>query len=160
MKLLLSYTLFIFAGGLFLVIGFFTFSVSVIVSLLTFTAPKFFKELAIGIDRLGNVLIAPLANYLLKTKEGYKFGKGKETISSALGKNQQFETLSSFGKSIAWILDTIDKDHCKKSIDYGVDPIFAFTEDDLNGWDSSVTLTFSVQHDEKGNIIGFESKNH
>ena len=34
-----------------------------------------------------------------------------------LAKNQRDNTLSWFGKFIAFILDTIDKNHCEKSID-------------------------------------------
>lgn len=38
-------------------------------------------------------------------------------ISSVLGKNQRDKTLSSTGKVLAGILDFIDKDHCKESIE-------------------------------------------
>jgi hypothetical protein len=47
---------------------------------------------------------------------GYEFGDVRETISSALGKNQRDGTLSKFGKGICFVLDEIDKNHCKKSI--------------------------------------------
>ena len=40
----------------------------------------------------------------------------EETISSVLGKNQRDNTLSFAGKVLVFILDTIDKNHCKKSI--------------------------------------------
>ena len=56
-------------------------------------------------------------NDLLIKKNGYLFGNGLETISSALGKNQQRNTLTKFGKLIASTLNKIDKDHCIKSID-------------------------------------------
>ena len=43
-------------------------------------------------------------------------GNVNETISSVLGKNQRFGHLTKFGKVICKILDTIDKNHCEKSI--------------------------------------------
>ena len=52
------------------------------------------------------------------SRNGYKFGNVNETISSALGKNQRDKTLSWFGKIICLILDTIDENHCKKSIQW------------------------------------------
>lgn len=77
----------------------------------------YFKETAIDIDKFGNRNFRTLLNTTMKIKGGYKFGNVNETISSALGKNQRDKTLSWFGKFIAFILDTIDKEHCKKSID-------------------------------------------
>lgn len=65
----------------------------------------------------GNVLGEEIFNDLLITTDGYKFGNRKETISSVLGKNQQKETLTKAGKSLVWILDSIEKDHCILSID-------------------------------------------
>ena len=53
---------------------------------------------------------------IMRLRNGYKFGNVNETISSALGKNQRDKTLSWFGKIICLILDTLDKNHCKKSI--------------------------------------------
>ena len=59
-----------------------------------------------------------LVSFLFKELEGkeasYMFGNVNETISSALGKNQRDKTLSWFGKGICFILDKLDKDHCKK----------------------------------------------
>ena len=40
----------------------------------------------------------------------------EETISSALGKNQRNNTLSTAGKVLVRVLDTIDKNHCEKSV--------------------------------------------
>ena len=53
---------------------------------------------------------------MLITKDGYKFGNSNETISSTLGKNERDNTLSQIGKALVWLLDKIDKDHCKKAI--------------------------------------------
>lgn len=46
-------------------------------------------ELALTIDRIGNVVCRDPFNDLLRHNDGYRFGKRKETISSALGKNQR-----------------------------------------------------------------------
>ena len=44
------------------------------------------------------------------------FGREKETISSALGKNEIDKTLSKKGKLLVKILDFFDENHCEKSI--------------------------------------------
>lgn len=74
-------------------------------------------KLAISLDMALNVLLARPMNDLLKTKGGYEFGKRKETISSALGKNKRDGTLTQHGKWWADLLDWIDPNHCIKSID-------------------------------------------
>ena len=111
-KFIIGLLLFIIAWGLFLPL-----------SLLNFLAVAFkfkdlgyFKSSAINLDRFGNSEFRTLFNLTLKKKEGYKFGNMEETISSALGKNQRGDTLSIVGKLLVLILDTIDKNHCKKSI--------------------------------------------
>lgn len=88
---------------------------------------KFFKTLfgelnrlamssAISLDQFGNTFFQYFFNYIMIKKEGYQFGNMDETISSVLGKNQRDKTLSINGKILCKILDTIDPDHCKKSI--------------------------------------------
>lgn len=79
---------------------------------------KYFFETAIDLDKFGNRNFRTFLNVTMKVKGGYEFGNVNETISSALGKNQRDDTLSWFGKIICKILDTIDKNHCKKSIKY------------------------------------------
>ena len=61
--------------------------------------------------------------YLLWVKKGgYHFGNSDETISSALGKNKENNTLTGFEKVIDNILDIIDKNHSLDSINYYVGP--------------------------------------
>ena len=78
-------------------------------------------------DSIAYLLFLPLTifNALNVRKKGYfldtainidRFGNIDETISSVLGKNQRFGHLTKFGKVICKILDTIDKNHCEKSI--------------------------------------------
>ena len=77
----------------------------------------YFLDTAINIDRFGNrEFRTSLNKCLIKENSPFKFGDDNETISSVLGKNQRFGHLTKFGKIICLILDTIDKNHCEKSI--------------------------------------------
>jgi hypothetical protein len=79
----------------------------------------YFMEMAIVIDEQGNVVMQYLLNVLwIKGANKYHFGDRGETISSVLGKNEERETLSGFGKLIVKILDTIDPRHSFNSISY------------------------------------------
>lgn len=104
--------LFLIAFALFLPLTLLNFGVVVV----KYKNANYFKSSAVNLDRFGNYEFRTLFNLTLKKKEGYHFGSFEETISSVLGKNQRDGTLSKTGKILAWILDTIDKDHCKKSI--------------------------------------------
>ena len=74
-------------------------------------------SIATSIDANGNVVLSDLLNLIWRKADGHKFGRRKETISSALGKNQLTRTLTWFGWLIAGLLNLIDKNHCIKSID-------------------------------------------
>ena len=88
----------------------------VIVSFKYGLSNSYFLETATDIDKFGNRNFRTFLNATMRVRNGYNFGNVNETISSALGKNQRDKTLSWFGKFIAFVLDKIDKDHCKKSI--------------------------------------------
>lgn len=78
------------------------------------------KELAIANDRYGNVLLKyPLNEFTIK-EDGYKFGNSKETISSAIGKNEVIDKLKPFGEKINNVLSFLDKNHSIESIDNNV----------------------------------------
>lgn len=79
-------------------------------------AKGYFRSTAVNMDKFGNREFRTLFNAIFIKKNGYKFGNPKETISSVLGKNERDGTLSKCGKALAWFLNTIDKDHCRKSI--------------------------------------------
>lgn len=79
-------------------------------------AKGYFRSTAVNMDKFGNREFRTLWNCTLRKDPGYKFGNPEETISSALGKNERDGTLSKAGKVLSWILNLIDKDHCKKSI--------------------------------------------
>ena len=79
------------------------------------TINGFFKQTAIDIDIFGNRNFRTLLNLTLQ-KNGYEFGNISETISSALGKNKRDKTLTKAGLVLCFILDSLDKNHCIKSI--------------------------------------------
>jgi len=76
-----------------------------------------FGDLAISIDMAGNVLLRRPMNLWLKKDNGYKFGNTKDTISYVLGKNEESKTLTQFGRSVCWLLNLLEKDHCKKAVE-------------------------------------------
>jgi 8-oxo-dGTP diphosphatase len=82
---------------------------------------EYCMEIATIIDQQGNVIMQHLLNLLwIKGQNRYTFGDRDETISSALGKNQDRNTLTCFGKAIVWFLDKIDPNHSLNSIEYYV----------------------------------------
>lgn len=93
------------------------FPLSIINWLFVKNKPGYFKSSAVNIDKFGNREFRALFNKVLILKDGYKFGNINETISSVLGKNKLMYTLSNTGKVLVWILNSIDKNHCIKSIE-------------------------------------------
>ena len=77
----------------------------------------YFARMATGRDAYYNAVCAELFNAFFITHGGYHFGKRKETISSALGKNMERDTLTWLGKALERFLSFIDKNHCLKNID-------------------------------------------
>jgi len=73
-------------------------------------------DLAKSIDMAGNVLLRKPMNMWLKKEDGYQFGNPKETISYVLGMNELYHKLTGAGRSLCWILNLIDKNHCQKAI--------------------------------------------
>lgn len=76
----------------------------------------YFRSTALDIDKWSNREFRTLWNKTLRTDIGYQFGVPGETISSALGKNQEGGTLTKKGKTLVDILNIIQKDHCLISI--------------------------------------------
>ncbi len=78
---------------------------------------RYFRDIAVELDILGNIICQNLFDLLLiKKKSIYKFGIPGMTISENLGLNQREDTLSFLGVGLSKLLDLIDKDHCKNSI--------------------------------------------
>lgn len=76
---------------------------------------EYWKTSALELDIYGNYAYRATWNMAFQ-RNGYEFGVKGETISSALGKNQRDNTLTSVGKAMCWILDNLDEDHCMNSI--------------------------------------------
>jgi hypothetical protein len=76
----------------------------------------YFKSTAINIDKFANSEFRSMWNKTLRTEKGYHFGDGRETLSSALGKNERDNTLSNTGEALVYMLNKIDENHCIKSI--------------------------------------------
>ena len=104
--------LFLLAWILFLPLSLLNF----LVVALKFKDLGYFKSSAVSLDRFGNHEFRTLFNWAWRQKEGIKFANFEDTISSALGIYQRDGTLTKIGKALVWILDKIEKEHCKKSI--------------------------------------------
>lgn len=76
-----------------------------------------FFNIALGNDQKGNIVYKHLFNKILIRKYGVSFGYEDETVSSVLGKNLRDGTLTKLGQFVCWVLDSIDENHCIKSID-------------------------------------------
>jgi len=76
----------------------------------------YLRSSAVNTDRFGNYEFRSLFNAILITKDGYKFGDFRETISSVIGKNKVKGTLTRTGRILDKILDLLDKNHSIKSI--------------------------------------------
>ena len=78
----------------------------------------YFRSTALNIDRFASGEFRTLWNKIfIKKFFGHKFN-GDYTISYYLGKNEHFGTLSEFGEFFVYLLDMIDKDHCKRAYEH------------------------------------------
>ena len=85
------------------------------------------RQEAIALDKFAGRNYRTMWNDYLIAPGGYQIGELDETISSALGKNQHDNTLTKkglgrlskrfYGEKLVQILDDLDPDHCKNSID-------------------------------------------
>jgi len=114
---ILNLSLFFIAVLLLLIFSSIGFITSVFAIIWASASTNYFRDCAIELDIFGNILCQHLFNAtFITSKSKYLFGKPGMTISENLGLNQREKTLSTTGNALAWILDTIDKDHCKNSI--------------------------------------------
>ena len=79
--------------------------------------PRYYFNIAISIDQLGNTVMQGLFNDILVKKDRFRFGNPDETISSVLGKNKAIDNLTLLGKAIAWLLNKIQYHHVEKAIE-------------------------------------------
>jgi len=104
-------------GILLFLIAYLLFLPITIVNALNVKKKGYLKDSAVNLDRYANREFRfSLNKYLITEKSQDRFGSIEETISSVLGKNLLSNNLTKFGKSIAWVLDKIEKNHCIKSI--------------------------------------------
>ena len=87
-----------------------------IINLFLVWQKDYFLSTSRSIDVWANYEFRTLWNTVLIKSRGYKFGVKNETISSALGKNERDKTLTNTGKVLVFILDILDKNHCKNAI--------------------------------------------
>ena len=87
-----------------------------IINLFLVWQKDYFLSTSRSIDVWANYEFRTLWNTVLIKSRGYKFGVKTETISSALGKNERDNTLTNTGKVLVFILDLLDKNHCKNAI--------------------------------------------
>ncbi len=112
-----------------LILAFVAILLFIILEPISFLYVNFFKEpfswsrlsgywrgFAIAVDRFGNYQYRSLFNRFLIFENAYQFGDFRETISSALGKNERDGTLTKTGRLLVKILNKIDPEHCRKSI--------------------------------------------
>jgi len=74
-------------------------------------------KFAISLDQLGNVILGPLLNIVMKKKGGWLFGDEDETISMAIALNYYMNNLTNFGLFFADLLEKIDPGHLQRSIE-------------------------------------------
>ena len=76
----------------------------------------YFEKYARSIDVLGNVVLGPLLDKLLRKKGAeFKFGQEEVTISEALAYSIHHKEANFAGRLLGSFLDWIDEDHMKKS---------------------------------------------
>jgi len=76
----------------------------------------YFRNTAISIDILGNVVLQNILNDLLIKKDAYLFGNKKQTISYVIALNFNLKKLTFVGRIMANMLEFFDKGHLQKSI--------------------------------------------
>ena len=74
-------------------------------------------NVAVSIDKFGNVACAEFFNATLIVKSRNLFGNHRQTISHVLGVNKRSGNLTSIGTKLIDLLDFIDDNHSVKSIE-------------------------------------------
>jgi hypothetical protein len=120
-RLINNIIIFIVAMFLLFTVGTFGLIYTIIWSIFNSAKISFFKYWAdlmytinVGIDKIGNVLLAAFLNKFAIVEQTYKFGNINDTISEALAKN--LDNLTPLGKFIVDVLEWIDPGHMEKSI--------------------------------------------
>ena len=72
---------------------------------------EYIYKVAISDDQKGNVVLSPLFNDTLITKDGYKYGNPDKTISEVTGVNVLDNTLTGLGYRFNLLLSMFGRDH-------------------------------------------------
>lgn len=120
-RLINNIIIFIVAIFLLFTVGTFGLIYTIVWSVFNSAKISFFKYWAdlmytinVGIDKIGNVLLAAFLNKFAIVEPVYKFGDINDTISEALAKN--LNNLTPLGKFIVDVLEWVDPGHMEKSI--------------------------------------------
>ncbi len=120
-RLINNIIIFIVAMFLLFTVGTFGLVYTIVWSLFNSAKISFFKYWAdlmytinVGIDKIGNVLLAAFLNRFAIREPIYRFGDINDTISEALAKN--LDNLTPFGQWIVDVLESIDPGHMQKSL--------------------------------------------
>lgn len=120
-RLFVNIILFFVALSLLFTIGTFGLVYTIFWSVYNSSKISFFKywgdlmyTINVGIDKIGNVLLAAFLNKFAVKEPKYKFGNINDTISEALAKN--LDNLAPLGQFIVDVLEKIDPGHMEKSI--------------------------------------------
>jgi hypothetical protein len=120
-RLINNIIVFIVAMFLLFTVGTFGLIYTIVWSIFNSSKISFFKYWAdlmytinVGIDKIGNVLLAAFLNKFAIVEPIYKFGDINDTISEALAKN--LNNLTKLGKFIVDVLEWIDPGHMQKSL--------------------------------------------
>lgn len=112
-----NFFLLILAVILFIVIGAIGFLYSVGFRIFRTSLSKYFWQVALAIDELGNTVCQDLFNNTMRAEGGYRFGNSNETVSHVLGRLKAEDKLLPLGKALAAILNWIDKNHVEKAVE-------------------------------------------
>jgi len=120
-RLVTNIILFFVALSLLFTVGTFGLVYTIFWSLYNSSKISFFKywgdlmyTINVGIDKIGNVLLAAFLNKFAIKESKYRFGNINDTISEALAKN--LYNLTPLGQFIVDVLERIDPGHMKKSM--------------------------------------------
>jgi hypothetical protein len=91
------------------------FPIGLIVRLFFPNRKKYFWDILLSVDQMGNVVCGKLFDLTLV--KGHYFGDEDETISSAIGRAKLEGNLTILGKSLDWFLNLLDPNHSIKSIE-------------------------------------------
>ncbi len=88
-----------------------------------------YKLIAIGIDILGNIIGGSFFNWLLLKKPShFPYGIAGQTISTVTQLNYKLDNLSEWGLNLKHDLDTIEEDHCERSLEIDLNYYCNFLE--------------------------------